>query len=459
MNEKRNNNNDHDENSIFSSARYIAVKLLNRYDRSDSYIDKLLAAELAHSDLNYPDKALLTELVNGVIRWRNKLDWGLNGFYFGDYQKCLNMVKNAMRVAFYQIMFLDRIPVPAAINESVEIVKRIQSQKTANVVNGVLRNLARNIDNIRYPRRGDDLVYHMSIIHSHPKWMVRRWLDRFGESETERLLAVNNSRGKVIIRINNITTNREEVTQFLKKNNIDFELSPYSERSVIITSRGVDMASTELFRQGKITIQDTSATMACELAAPAEGSTIYDLCAAPGGKSFLLAEISGNSGRVVAIDKYKSRLRFIDEGAQRLGLDSIETYIYDSTQDLPFDPADLVITDVPCSGLGTLSKKPDIKWKREPEDFPKIIQIQRNIMANAARMVRPGGVFLYSTCTIEPEENTGNVEWFLENYPEFEIDPAEKYLPAEVCRDGFMQTFPHIHATDGAFAARMIKKG
>jgi 16S rRNA (cytosine967-C5)-methyltransferase len=458
MDKKINNYSNRSENSIYNTARYIAVKLLNRYDRSDSYIDKLLSAELADSSLNSLDKALLNELVNGVIRWRNKLDWGLNGFYFGDYQKCLNFVKNAMRVGFYQIMFLDRIPDSAAINESVEIVKQIQGKKTAGIVNGVLRNLARNIDNIRYPKRGDDLVYHLSIIHSHPKWMIRRWIDQFGVEETEKFLAVNNLRGRQTIRINLMKSNKQEVGGYLKDNRIDYEMSPYSRRSVIIKSRGADLASSDLFREGKITIQDSSATMACELARPKPGMTVYDLCAAPGGKSFLLAEMMENKGSVIAVDKYESKLRFINEGAARIGLDSIKTYVYDSTSEMPFEPADLIITDVPCSGLGTLSKKPDIKWKRELEDMDGIIRLQRNIMKNAARMLHPGGIYVYSTCTIDREENAGNIEWFLAEHPEFEIDPADRYLPPEVCKDGFMQTFPHIHHTDGAFAARLIKK-
>jgi 16S rRNA (cytosine967-C5)-methyltransferase len=440
------------------NARQLCVKILNRYDRSDSYIDKLVHQALKIEQLIPQDKALLTELVNGVIRWRSKLDWVLTGFYHGDYQKCLNLVKNAMRIALYQIMYLNRIPVPAAIYESVEIVKRIQGDKTAAIVNGVLRNIARNLDNIRYPERNEDETYYYAILHSHPKWMVKRWIERYGIENTEKLMCFNNQRPYIAVRVNTLKVNIEEIKSIFTQHNIAYRQCPYLIESLLLDSPKYDVSASELFRSGKIAIQDPSASLAARLANPQAGDLVIDLCAAPGGKSFLLAELMINSGKIIALDKHQSKLRFITEGALRLGLDIIEVSEADASEFKINQKADIVFADVPCSGMGTISKKPDIKWKRELDDITMLVQMQRQILANAARLVKINGAIIYSTCTIEPEENKKNVEWFLANNPDFELDNAEKYLPAEVCSDGYFESIPYIHAMDGAFAARFIKK-
>ncbi len=445
--------------SELTGARYTAVRLLSRYERSDSYVDKLLNHEMNHSNLSHQDKALLNELVIGVIRWKNKLDWTLTGFYHGEFQKCLNIVKNAMRVGLYQILFLNKIPVHAAINESVEIVKRIQGEKTAGIVNAVLRNISRNQDNIRYPNPNQDLVYYFSIIHSHPKWMIKRWIDFFGEKFTEELVDANNRRPGVTLRVNTMQSSKDKILSIFNEKDVKYSISPYLDTSISIYSTHNNIAQTELFRSGEITVQDTSATFAAILTGAKPGDSVVDLCAAPGGKSHMIGEMMKNLGKVLAVDKYHSKLQFIKEGADRLGLTIVEPVRGDATN-IKFDKdIDVVLADVPCSGLGTLSKKPDIKWKRDQDDIPALQLTQREILANATKIVKTGGTFVYSTCTIEPEENSDNMKWFLENNPEFELEPAEKFIPAELCKDGFMQTFPHLHNMDGAFAARLKKVG
>jgi 16S rRNA (cytosine967-C5)-methyltransferase len=441
-----------------NNVRATAIKILNRFERSDSYIEKLLDKAIKEGNFNDLDRALLTELVFGVIRWKAKLDYVLVGFYFGDYLKCLNVVKNAMRVALYQIMFLDRIPLYAAVNESVEYVKRIQGEKTANIVNAVLRNIARNIDNIRYPEKEEDIVYHLSVMYSYPRWIVKRWIEIFGEVDAEKMLFTSNRKPYVTVRINTFKTTTQKVTEELKKVNVPFFVSPYYLDSVVIRNPKFNILTTDLFMEGLVTIQDTSATLAALLANPQPGQLIYDLCAAPGGKSFVFAEKMQNTGKVIAIDKYPSKLRFIEEGAKRLGLTNIEAPSGDALT-IEFDtPADIVFLDVPCSGLGTISKNPDIKWKREREDIYKLAEIQKKILANATKNVKVGGAIVYSTCTTEPEENEQNIEWFLKNFPNFELDNAENYLPEKVCEKGFLKTLPFKHYIDGAFAARLIRK-
>lgn len=363
-----------------------------------------------------------------------------------------------MRVGLYQILMLDKVPDYAAINDAVEIVKGIQGQKTAGIVNGVLRNIARNVQNIRYPDTRQDEIYHYAVIHSHPKWMTKRWINRFGIDDTVKLMEYNNQKPDVVIRVNQLKTNSNAVKEFFKNNDLDYEPSKFIENSIRLITPGIDIAQNEFFADGKITVQDTSATLAAKLASPKPGQFVVDLCAAPGGKSFYLAEQMNDKGRVVAVDKHQSKLKFIEEGRNRLELQSIETMEADASE-IEFDEKpDVIFADVPCSGHGTLRKKPDIKWKRDLDDIYDMSGLQRKILTNAAKLAKSGTAIVYSTCTIEPEENRENIEWFLKENPDFYLDNADKYIPKEVTNDGYFETLPHIHGIDGAFAARLVKK-
>ncbi|OGU56470.1 MAG: 16S rRNA (cytosine(967)-C(5))-methyltransferase [Ignavibacteria bacterium GWF2_33_9] len=439
------------------NVRYSAVKILNRYERSDSYTDKLLAFEFLREDFNKFDKALLTEIVNGVIRWRNKLDWILTGFFYGDFNKNLNWVKNAMRVGLYQLLFLTKIPPPIAIYETVEITKQIQGEKTAGMVNGVLRNILRNIDNIRYPDKEEDPYYYLAVIYSFPKWLMKKWVDQLGYEETEKMLIAMNKRPYIPCRVNQLKGTNKEFQQFLNENEVIFKPYSYNSDLYMIFNPKINFFDSDYFVNGKIAIQDPSAAMAVQLANPQKDWKVIDICAAPGGKSFYMAERMENTGSILSVDKYESKVKLINEGAERLGLTNITTKCSD-VLDLDYEEEfDLVFADVPCSGLGTISKKPDIKWKREIDDIIKLNRLQYDLLEAAADMVKPGGVLVYSTCTIEPEENEKIVSKFLERHTEFKLDPAEKYLPEKVCLNGMMATYPHRHSCDGAFAARMLK--
>lgn len=442
------------QGGLFESARGTAVKLLSRYESSDSYIDKLLEAELRRSELSAADRALVTELVNGCVRWQSRLDWILTGFYHGEFAKCLPIVKNSMRIALYQMLFLSKIPPPAAINESVELVKRLKGDRHAGIVNGVLRNILRNLQNIRYPGKEENVALAHSILYAHPQWIVKRYLDRYGDAETEALLASNNHRPMLTLRVNTLRTTREAVEAFLQEHDIKYDVSTVHPMSIRINSLR-DVRSTPLFEEGQVAIQDASASLAVQLAAPQPGMTVYDLCSAPGSKAVYAAELMQNTGRIVALEKYESKLRYIEENAERAGITIIEPLHGDAREFVPDALADLVLVDAPCTGLGTLSKKPDIKWRRDVDDIRKMAVIQRSILDHAATLVRVGGALVYSTCTIEPEENTGVINAFLADNPSFELDPADAYVAAEAVVDGMVQTLPHRHACDGAFAARL----
>lgn len=441
---------------LYIGVRGIAVKILTRVERTDAYLDKLLDIELETGDLNPPDKRLLTELVHGVLRNQSKLDWVLTGFYHGQYSKVAPNVRNALRVALYQILFLTRIPHHAAVNEAVEFVKKYRGQRLADTMNGLLRNIARNVENIRYPLATNDEIQYLSVVHSHPTWVVKRWHARYGFEETESLCKANNMRPFLTLRPNPLRVDYKTFVDELVEVGIDYRRCFYM-RDYVTVRNLPNIRQSRLFTDGYFTIQDESAGLVGMLLAPKPGETVIDLCSAPGGKAIHAAENMQNQGRIIAIDKYDMRLALIQQAAERNGVSIIETMEGDATE-LAIAPVDKVLVDAPCSGMGTLSKKPDIKWKREGEDIAKLGMTQRAILENAARLVRPGGVLVYSTCTIEPEENHEIIRNFLETHPEFTVDHAGQYLPPRVVdEEGFLATYPHKHRMDGAFGARLIK--
>jgi 16S rRNA (cytosine967-C5)-methyltransferase len=443
--------------SIFHGVRGTAVKILTRIERTDAYLDKLLDAEMVNNDFNPLDKRLLNEIVHGVLRNQAKIDWVLTGFYHGQYSKVMPNVRNALRIAVYQLLFLTRIPHHAAVNEAVEFVKRDRGQELADTVNGLLRNIARNVENIRYPLASNDEIQYLSVVYSHPTWLVKRWHARFGFETTESICKANNVRPFITLRHNSLKTRFPDFISALVERNIDFRNCFFLNDFVTIRNLP-NLRQLDMFQDGQFSIQDESAGLVVKLLNPQPGQTVLDLCAAPGGKSLFAAEMMGNQGRVISVDKYLTRLGFVMQSAERLGISIVEPLEADAIE-LKMDPVDAVLVDAPCSGLGTLSKKPDIKWRREMDDILKLTELQRSILENASTLVRPGGVLLYSTCTMEPEENGQIVKAFLAVHPEFEIDPAGKYLQQQlVGRDGFMETFPNRHHMDGAFGARMIRK-
>lgn len=442
--------------SLYSGPRGTAVKILNRVERTDSYLDKVLDIELKSPDLVDLDKGLLTEIVHGVLRWQNRLDWVLNGFSHGNFAKSEINVKNTLRVSLYQILFLDRVPHSAAVNEGVEFIKRIRGEKPAGLVNAVLRNIIRNIEGIRYPLAEEDPVQHLAVYYSHPHWVVRRWLARFGFEETKKLLIAGNERPPLSLRINKLKTEPGLFLRQLEQQGIVYTGSSHIDYFVKVKALA-RIGQMELFRNGMFTIQDESAALPCLLLAPKPGDRVIDMCAAPGGKTTNLAELMKNEGEVIAVDKYEAKLNLIKTSCERLGLRNVRLQAADAST-LASDVADRVLLDAPCSGLGVLSKKPDIKWKRDVADLIRLTRQQTELLENAARLLKPGGTLVYSTCTTEPEENQGIIQAFLARHPEFTLDPAGAYVNADlVSSDGFVETFPHRHSMDGSFAARLVK--
>lgn len=442
--------------NLYEGVRGLAVKILNRIDRTDAYLDKLLEIEIKNSDLKGHDKALLFEIVHGVIRSLGRIDWILNGFYKGQFSKCIPNVKNAMRVALYQILYLDRVPDYAAVNEAVEFVKKLQGKKPADLTNAVLRNIIRSKDGIRYPDKDDDIIGYFSAYYSHPSWLVKRWINRYGNEFTEELLKANNNKPTLYLRINRLITTVEQMENLLQKVQLKYSKAKYLEGFVRLHNL-TNITDWEYFSKGYFSVQDESTGFPCFLLDVKPGMRVLDLCAAPGGKTGLLSELMKNEGELVAIDKYESRLKILERNLERIGVKNVTLKEEDSSN-YKDDPFDRVLIDAPCSGLGTLTKKPDIKWKRDLGDIRKLTEIQYELLVSGSKLVKKDGFLVYSTCTIEPEENYDIIKKFLDNNKNFKLISAKDQFDLNLLDgNGCIQTYPNIHQIDGAFAAKLQK--
>ncbi|MBU1099859.1 MAG: 16S rRNA (cytosine(967)-C(5))-methyltransferase RsmB [Bacteroidetes bacterium] len=442
---------------FYSGVRGLAVKILNRVDRTDAYLDKLLEVEIRQSELISQDKALLFEIVHGVIRWLGRIDWILTGFYKGQFTKSIPNLKNALRVALYQILFLDKVPEYAAVNEAVDFVKRLQGKKSADLTNAVLRNIIRSKNQIRYPDRKEDLIGYFSAYYSHPSWLVKRWINRYGEKFTEEFLIANNNKPSLTLRVNSIKTSKDELKKLLNDVDLKFTEAKYLPEFIRLNNL-TNIVDWEYFQKGYFSIQDESTGFPCKILDIGPEMKVLDLCAAPGGKTGFLAELMENKGELIAVDRYESRLKMLNKNLERLGVKNVKAVAVNA-EDFNDGDFDRVLIDAPCSGLGTLTKKPDIKWKKDFADLKKLADVQYGLLVKGASLVKPGGVVVYSTCTIEPEENFEIVQKFLNNNPDYELSSAKGFVPDDVLDlNGCVQSFPHTNLTDGAFSARIVRK-
>ncbi len=447
---------EHTIQNLYEGVRGLAVKILNRVERTDAYLEKLLDNEMRNTELNGQDKALLYEIVHGVIRWMGRLDWILNGFYKGQFSKAIPNLKNGLRVALYQILFLDRVPDHAVVNEAVEFVKKLQGQKPADLTNAILRNIIRNKTGIRYPDPEEDLPGYLSAYYSHPSWMVKRYLARFGRKDTEELLAANNEKPYLTLKINALKTNPQEFKELLNSVNLKFNSGKYLPEFFQLQNL-TNITAWEYFTHGYFNVQDESAGLACRMLDAKAGMKVLDLCAAPGGKTAYIAGLIQDQGEIIALDRYESRLKIMRKNMERLGINCVKTKEVNALE-YEGNKFDRILADVPCLGSGTLSKKPDIKWKKDLLDLKRITELQYSLLEKAASLLKEDGIVVYSTCSIEPEENGEIVKKFLNNHPEFKLQNAAEIFPKElVDENGCVQTLPHIHHMDGAFAAKLIK--
>jgi len=448
--------------SEVKTVRQLASEILFKVDTQKAYADILLDGTLRATPLSERDRALLTELTYGTLRWRGKIDARLSQKLRRPLADTDAFVRNLLRVTVYQLFFLDKIPDYAAVNEAVELTKTQRGSKTAGFVNGVLRNLLRRKNPDAKAPSTDNSIAAIAAELSHPEWLVKRWIAEFGLSEATALMRANNERAPLVLRANQLKCRRGELLARLHDHGIAATATPLSPQGISVESGG-NVENLPGFAEGLFQIQGESSQLVAYLLAPSAGERILDACAAPGGKTTHIAELMDNSGVVIALDNLPRGIERIRENIARLNLPSIQIARADATQELTGElgaPYDRILVDGPCSGLGTLRSHPEIKWQRQERDILRLSQLQAKILNRVAGYLKPDGMLVYSTCTLTRNENERIVEAFLAAHQEFELEDAARYLPESakpMVRGKFFQALPHRDNTDGFFAARMRK--
>jgi 16S rRNA (cytosine967-C5)-methyltransferase len=408
------------------------------------------------------DRAFLTELTYGVTRWRERLDWGIRQFSKIPIEKIELETLNILRLGLYQILFLSRTPFSAAVNESVELAKRIRGKGGAGFVNAVLRSAIRQRDEIPYPDICEDPVLHLSVVQSHPLWLVQRWVREMGVEETLKICMFNNQISPLTLRTNTLKINRKDLLEKLKEEELSPNPTAYSEEGIVL-QHPRPTSDLPFLRKGLAIIQDEASQLVTSYLDPKPGEQLLDACAAPGGKTTHMAQKMGNQGNIYALDLTKGKLDLIEELCERLGIRIVKTIKGDASKILSFPQGmkfDRILADVPCSGFGTLRRNPDLKWRRGEVDIRRMSDLQFSILCNLSMYLKEGGVLIYSTCTIFSEENEDVVEKFLKGHPEFHLDRMD-HLLQEKCRPfihgRYFKTFPPKGDMDGFFVARLMK--
>ena len=410
--------------------------------------------------LEKKERSFITRVTEGTLEHMMEIDYILDQFSKVKVKKMKPVIRNIMRSAVYQMKYMDSVPVSAACNEAVKLAVRKGFGSLRGFVNGVLRNVARNLDQIEYPT---EPLKRLSIQYSMPEWILNLWLKAYDSDVVEQMLQVFQRETPLTIRCNLRMVTPKQLKEHLEAEGVTVKVHPYLEYAFHIS--GFDyLGDLESFQNGEFSVQDISSMLVSELAAPKEGDYVIDVCAAPGGKSLHMAEKLNGSGHVEARDLTEYKVGLIQENIERTGLSNVEAVQQDA---LIFDEtsvgkADIVLADLPCSGLGVLAKKTDLKYKATKEGADSLAKLQREMLKNVQAYVKDEGKLVYSTCTINPAENMDNVHWFLNQYPEFELIDIHGLLCEELQKDvkenGCIQLLPGVHQSDGFFLACMKKR-
>ncbi len=415
-----------------------------------------------HSELDSRDRALVTELVYGVLRWQGRLDWIIDQQSNISPDKIDLPVRLILRLAAYQLLFLERIPPAAAVNEAVELTKASQPQHVVRFVNGVLRTISRKAKILKDASLEGSPAERLAVQYSYPVWLVQHWLTELGEQETEALCTASNQVPPTSVRVNTLKTTVEAMVATFKDLGFSVEVGNLVPEAVHLRSIRMDLSGLLQYQRGEFQVQDEASQLVGHLVQPQPGERILDACAGMGTKSTHLAQLMENHGKVTAVDSQGWKLSRLMENARRLQISCIEPLETDvltlkRSRELP--PFHRILLDAPCSGLGVLRRNPDIKWKVQRKDFRRLHLVQKQMLSRLAPLVQPGGVLVYATCTVTSEENETTVKDFLSEHPGFYLEPARPYLPpgcgGTVDRIGALQTWPHRHGVDGFFAARL----
>lgn len=444
-------------------ARETALKALNEINQNGAYSNIALSKHLENKSLRDMDRGLATELVYGTVKWKLTIDYIIERFSSVGLKKISPWIMDILRLGIYQLLFTDRIPPSAACNQCVELAKRYGHRASAGYVNGVLRTVLRSRNELLYPDRSGDRDSYLSVRYSYPLWLVKEWRELFGDDFAEELLDSGNRPPELTVRVNALKGSREDAEERLRAESVETAGGRYLKEALIIKNPP-PLSALRTFREGRFQVQDESSMLVSRVLDPQPGELVIDACGAPGGKSTHIAELMGDRGAVISRDIHRHKLKLINDAASRLGLTIIKTELRDAVR---FDSeqkgiADRVLVDAPCSGLGIIRRKPDIKWVKTDSGRREIIALQARILLAAGGYVRPGGVLVYSTCTIGPFENEEVVKGFIAENPEFTAEDIRPFLPDGLKRaeaeKGYIHLYPNTDGTDGFFICRLRRR-
>ncbi len=433
-----------------ATARSVSVDILNEFDETN-YLDYSVA-----DDLELRERAEVREYVQNILRRRTYLDFLIDEFANVSLEEMKNNLKNILRLGVYDMVFMDSTPDYAAINESVEIAKYTLGSRTGDLVNAILRNLQREKERDQLPKPNfKDRTKLIATTFSHPEWMVKRWVERFGEREAFKLMQSNNKAPVHYVHVNTLRTKAEYFKLRMGKNDVAFTESDWLPGYYRVDSVA-PFINKGWIKKGFCWIQDVAAGFAPTILDPQPEESVYDFCAAPGTKTVLLSSLMGGEGEVLAVDISGERLERLAQNALDFQAENIKIRRAD-VRELELPETDAVLLDAPCTGTGVLSKRADLRWRRDLEGLENAVELQKELLDSSATMVKPGGRLIYSTCSLEEEENWGQVTDFLERHDNFELENLEGYLPEEVLIEDnkAYQTFPHKHKCDGHFGVRL----
>lgn len=440
--------------------RKAALEILLRVEKEGSYSNLLLNARLNEEHYGGQDAAFLTTLVYGVLENLICIDFFISHFAKRSASKMQPKILNILRIGAYQLIFLDKVPASAAVAESVKLAKSCGASFASGFVNAVLREISRNLDILPYPDKATDLKRYLHVRYSCPHWLLDKWINEYGIDNAEGVLKGLEERPKAVLRVNTIKTNSDNLKNLLERDGIPTE-APEFPKDALIASRLPDLRHNKAFQDGLFTVQNTASQICCAAACAKPGDTVIDMCAAPGGKSFTLAFIMQNRGIILSLELYEKRLALIKEGAKRLDIDIIKTAQNDASKHNEKLPAaDIVLCDVPCSGLGVIGRKPEIRYK-DPREFDELPNLQYCILCEGASHVKSGGTLVYSTCTLSRAENGEVAKHFLSEHPEFSAASLDATPFLKDCAGGVktgVTLFPHITGSDGFYICVMKKQ-
>lgn len=445
-----------------NNVRYVALDLLMHIEKQGGFSHLVISQAIERENVKEIDQNLLTEIVYGTLEHKLTLDYYLQPF-IQKQKKLADWVHILLRMSLFQLLYLDKVPAYAVINEAVEIAKIKGHRGIGSLVNGVLRNV--NRQGVRDIEDIEDPLERLSIKTSHPLWLVELWNEAYGLTITEQICEANKQKKLINVRANRLKANKETILSMLKEAEIEAEPSAVIEHGINIVQGNI--VQSELMQEGYVTVQDISSMLAAKFMQVEPRMKVLDTCSAPGGKTTYLAEAMDNTGEVYAYDLHKNKLKLIEGHAERLGLTNIQVDRQDARKLTEIHEAatfDRILVDAPCSGLGVIRSKPDIIYNKSIDDIERLQQIQINILAESSQLLKKDGKLVYSTCTINPLENEEVVEQFLQDYPTFEVDESflteiDDSLFERANKTAYgIQIFPHTFNSDGFFMTRLIRK-